>query len=141
VPAPVELIKRVPLFADLGQRELEQLAASFKERRFDAGVAIAEEGKGGIGFFVVGEGEATVTVQGEQVHTLRSGDYFGEIALIDEGARTATVRADTSLLCYGLTSWDFRPLVEMNASIAWKLLQAMAKLVRGANQRDDQPSA
>ncbi|MFN2468462.1 MAG: cyclic nucleotide-binding domain-containing protein [Gaiellaceae bacterium] len=136
MPAPVELIQRVPLFADLERRELEQLANSFKERRFDAGAAIAEEGEGGVGFFVVGEGEASVEQDGTQVATLRSGDYFGEIALIDSGKRTATVKAETPLLCYGLTAWDFRPLVESNSSIAWKLLQAMAKLLRQAQQRD-----
>ncbi|MBA2358717.1 MAG: cyclic nucleotide-binding domain-containing protein [Actinobacteria bacterium] len=136
MPAPVELIERVPLFADLGRRELAQLADSFKERRFDAGDTIAEEGQSGVGFFIVGEGEASVTLRGEVVRTYRSGDYFGEIALIDDGKRTATVKADTALLCYGLTAWDFRPLVESNSAIAWKLLRAMAKLLRQAQQRD-----
>ncbi len=136
MPAPVELIERVPLFADLERRELAQLADSFKERRFDAGDTIAEEGQRGVGFFVIGEGEASVTLRGEVVRTYSSGDYFGEIALIDDGKRTATVKAETALLCYGLTAWDFRPLVESNSAIAWKLLRAMAKLLRQAQQRD-----
>ena len=55
-----------------------------------------------------------------------------EIARIDDGARSATVTADSELLCYGLTSWEFRPLVESNASIAWKLLETMAKRLRSA---------
>ena len=134
--APVELIQRVPLFADLERRELQDLAASFKERTFGPGDVIAQEGEAGVGFFVIADGEASVSVHGQEVHTLRGGDYFGEVALIDAGARTATVTATSELRCYGLTAWDFRPFVESNASIAWKLLQAMAKLLREAQQRD-----
>jgi|SRR5919108_3804111 cAMP-dependent protein kinase regulator len=136
MPAPVEVIKRVPLFEGIEGRELDQLANSFKERRFEPGETIAEEGKGGVGFFVIGDGEAKVSVRGEAVRTLKSGDYFGEIALIDAGARTATVTAATPLTAYGLTAWDFRPLVESNASIAWKLLQAMAKLLHESQRRE-----
>ena len=73
-----------------------------------------------------------MTRNGVQLNSLKSGDYFGEIALIDEGARSATVTADSELRCYGLTSWEFRPLVEGNAGIAWKLLETMAKRVRAA---------
>src|SRR6266487_4417450 len=104
MPAPVNLLQRVPLFQDIQGRQLEQLAESFKESRFDAGETIAEEGKSGIGFFVIGEGEAAVLVHGEQVHTLKSGDHFGEIALIDAGVRTATIQAATPLTTYRLTA-------------------------------------
>jgi CRP/FNR family cyclic AMP-dependent transcriptional regulator len=58
------------------------------------------------------------------------GDYFGEIALINESPRTATLTARTDMLCYGMTPWDFRPLVESNSTIAWKLLTAMAEKMR-----------
>jgi CRP/FNR family transcriptional regulator, cyclic AMP receptor protein len=133
--APVDLIKRIPLFEEIRGRELEQLANSFKERRFNQGDHIAEEGQGGIGFFVIGEGEAAITVHGEQVHTLKPGDYFGEIALIDAGMRTATVAAATPITAYGLTAWDFRPFVESNASVAWKLLQHLAKLFRELQEK------
>ena len=132
--APVELLQRVPLFADFERRDLQRLARSFKERTFGAGKTIASEGKGGAGFFVIEEGEATVSVHGADRGKLGPGDYFGEIALIDDGSRSATVTADTELRCYGLTAWEFRPLVEGNASIAWKLLETMAKRLRTAQQ-------
>jgi CRP/FNR family transcriptional regulator, cyclic AMP receptor protein len=132
--APVELLQRVPLFADFERRDLKRLASSFQERTFGAGSTIAAEGKGGAGFFVIEDGEATVTVHGSERGKLGPGDYFGEIALIDEGARSATVTADTELRCFGLTAWEFRPLVEGNASIAWKLLETMAKRLRAAQQ-------
>ena len=126
----------MPLFADLERRELQSLASSFKERTFSAGQTVATEGSGGVGFFVIDDGQAKVTRGGQEVATLGPGDYFGEIALIDEGARTASITAETELRCYGLTSWEFRPLVEMNAGIAWKLLQAMAKRLRQAEGRE-----
>ena len=69
---------------------------------------------------------------GEELAKLGPGQYFGELALIDEGTRTATITADSDLKCYGLTSWEFRPLVEGNSHIAWKLLQALAKQLREA---------
>ena len=133
--APLELLRSVPLFADLERRELEQIANSMKQRTFSAGDTIAAEGTGGVGFFVIEDGKAKVSVRGEDRGTLGPGDYFGEIALIAETDRTATVSAESELRCYGLTLWDFRPLVEGNASIAWKLLQALAKRLRSAEQR------
>lgn len=133
--APVELLQRVPLFADFDQSDLKRLARSFKDRTFDAGHAVTSEGKGGVGFFVIESGEATISVRGEERGKYGPGDYFGEIALIDDGGRSATITADSELRCYGLTSWEFRPLVESNASIAWKLLETMAKRLRAAQQR------
>jgi CRP/FNR family transcriptional regulator, cyclic AMP receptor protein len=129
-----ETIARVPLFTGLEKRDLERIADSFKERNYSAGETIAGEGQGGAGFFIIGEGTAKVTVQGQDRATLGPGDYFGEIALIDEGARTATITALSELVCYGLTYWDFRPLVQENGAIGWKLLQSLAKKLRVAQQ-------
>jgi CRP-like cAMP-binding protein len=133
--APVELIKGVPLFSDLDDRELRQIAQSMKERTFGAGDVVTEEGKGGVGFFVIDDGNAKVSVGGQERGALGPGDYFGEIALIADIDRTATITAESDLRCYGMTFWDFRPLVENNASIAWKLLQAMAQRLKQAEQR------
>jgi CRP/FNR family transcriptional regulator, cyclic AMP receptor protein len=132
--APVELLQRVPLFAGLGRRELERVANSMKERRFKQGDTVTTEGRGGVGFFVIEEGEADVTVQGEERAKLGPGDYFGEIALITESDRTATITAETDMRCYGMTMWDFRPLVESNASIAWNMLQSLAQKLRDAGR-------
>ncbi|HXN60758.1 MAG TPA: PEP/pyruvate-binding domain-containing protein [Acidimicrobiales bacterium] len=129
---PVDVIERVPLFANMSPRDTEGIAALFKERRFAPGETITKEGTGGAAFFVIESGQATVAVGGQQRATLSAGDYFGEIALIDEGARSATVTADTELVCYGLTYWEFRPLVQQNATIAWNLLQTLARRLRTA---------
>jgi CRP/FNR family cyclic AMP-dependent transcriptional regulator len=134
--APMELLEQIPLFEGLPRDELGRIARSFKERRFRPGDTVAVEGAGGVGFFVIGDGTATVDVHGEQRGRLGPGDYFGEVALIDEQARrTATITAESELTCYGLTAWEFRPLVETNAVIAWKLLQVMAKRLREAEQQ------
>ena len=128
--ASLDVLKRVPLFADLDGRELEQIAASMRERRFSAGDAVTQEGAGGAGFFVVEEGTAEVTVAGASRGSIGPGDYFGEIALLTGSDRTATITATSDMLCWGMTPWDFRPLVESNATIAWKLLTAMADKLR-----------
>lgn len=122
-----DLLKRVPIFSDLDGKELERIASSMKQRTFHAGDTVTAEGQSGVGFFVIEAGKATVTVGGEERRRLGPGDYFGEVALLNETARTATIIADSELRCYGLTSWEFRPLVETHSSIAWKLLQAMSK--------------
>jgi CRP/FNR family cyclic AMP-dependent transcriptional regulator len=129
------LLKRVPLFADLDERDLNDIAGSMKQRTFAAGHVLAEEGQSGVGFFVIEDGEARVSVGGQEVGRLGPGDYFGEIALVAETPRTATVTAETEVRAHGLTSWEFRPLVETNAQIAWKLLEALAKKLRDAEQR------
>ncbi len=115
-------------------RDLERLARTFKERQFPAGDTIAKEGEGGVGFFVIGEGNVTYSIGGEEKGSGGPGDYFGEIALIDDGARSATVTAATDVTAYGMTSWDFRPFVEENATVAWQLLQMLAKRLRDAQR-------
>jgi CRP/FNR family transcriptional regulator, cyclic AMP receptor protein len=122
-----ELLRQVPLFSDLDQRELQDIASAMKSRTFSAGQEIAVEGQSGVGFFVIEDGQAKVTVGGDEVRTLGPGDYFGEVALITQGPRTATVTADTDLKTYGMTFWEFRPLVEDTPSLAWKMLQSAVK--------------
>jgi CRP/FNR family cyclic AMP-dependent transcriptional regulator len=121
------LLRRVPIFSDLNDKELERIATTMKQRTFQAGDQVTTEGQGGVGFFVIEDGEALVSVGGDERRRLGPGDYFGEVALLNQSARTATITAETELRCYGLTSWEFRPLVETHGSIAWKLLQAMSK--------------
>ena len=128
--ASIDMLKKVPLFAGLDNKELQEIARSMRERRFKAGDTVTQEGAGGVGFFVVEEGQADVNVGGESKGSVGPGDYFGEIALINESPRTATLTARTDMLCYGMTPWDFRPLVESNSAIAWKLLTAMAEKMK-----------
>jgi len=127
--APTELLAKVDLFRDLDRRELRDVAGAMKEYTFAAGREIVEQGTGGAGFFVIADGTAKVSVDGKEVRTLRAGDSFGELALIADAPRTATVSAETEVTCWGMSSWAFRPIVESNGKIAWKLLQAAARLL------------
>lgn len=132
--APLDALQRVWLFGDLNKRELSQIARLFKLRKFPAGETVIKEGSGGGAFYVIESGEATVFVRGESRAKLGPGDHFGEISLIDEGARTATITALSELVCYGMTLWEFRPLVQQNGVVGWKLLQTLAKLFRDAQE-------
>lgn len=127
---PVGALQRIELFTGMDRRQSEQIARLLKERPFARGETVIMEGSGGAAFFIIDSGQATVSSKGVELATLGPGDYFGELALIDGGPRSATVTAATDLVCYGLTFWEFRPLVERNGTIAWKLLQALAKRLR-----------
>lgn len=127
---PAEVVEQVSLFTGLNEDDVTHIASMFKERKFLAGETITKEGVGAAAFYVIESGEVAVSVRGSRVRTLRRGDYFGEIALIDEGARSATVTATTDVVCHGLTYWEFRPLVQTNATIGWNLLKTLAKRLR-----------
>jgi CRP/FNR family transcriptional regulator, cyclic AMP receptor protein len=119
-----DLLAGVPLLSGLDRKQLERLAKDFSERTFTAGSTVVREGdEHGIGFFVVAGGEGTVTVGGKEVATVKRGDYFGEVALISDRVRTATVTATTDLTCLVMTVWDFRAFVQGDAEVAWKMLQ------------------
>jgi CRP-like cAMP-binding protein len=136
VPDPsLELIRGIPLFAEADDRFLERLAGEFMERHFLAGATIAEEGEAGRTFIVIESGDVTVTVHGRDVGRLGPGDAFGEMALIDKSARSATVKADTDVHAYQLPVWSFRPFVESHPEMAWALLEALAQRVREAESR------
>jgi CRP-like cAMP-binding protein len=127
----VDALGKVPLLASLDRRHLVQLAKDFSTRTFDAGSVVVRQGDDhGIGFFVIGEGEATVSVDGNVVSKLGAGDSFGSIALISDRVRTATVTATTDLHCYVMTLWDFRAFVQGDAEVAWKLLEQLAGMLQ-----------
>jgi CRP/FNR family transcriptional regulator, cyclic AMP receptor protein len=130
-----ELIRNVPLFAEADEKFLDRLAGEFIERTYAPGETIAEEGETGRTFVVIESGEATVTVHGNEVRKLGPGDSFGEMALIDKSARSATVKADTDVHGYQLPVWSFRPLVESHPEMSWALLEALAQRVREAEAR------
>ena len=100
--ASADVLKKVPLFAGLEKRELEQIAATMRERRFSEGDTVTEEGAGGAGFFIVESGQADIQVEGEARGTIGPGDYFGEIALLRDIPRTATARARKETQLYAL---------------------------------------
>jgi CRP-like cAMP-binding protein len=136
VPALADDLKRVPLFSGLNERQLKRLSRDFQEREFEPGTTPVRQGHmSGIGFFVISEGEATISVDGAEVARLGQGDYFGELGLISERPRTATVTAETPLKCLELASWDFRRFIDENPDASWTLLQHLVDLVASAEER------
>jgi CRP-like cAMP-binding protein len=123
-------LKNVPLFSGLSQRQLKHLARGFRERDVKSGAALIREGeKGGISFFVIVDGTATASVNGREVKQLGPGDYFGELALISESVRSATVTADGPMRCLVMGFWDFRRYAKENPDVTWKLLQHVVELL------------
>ena len=129
----MEVLRQVPLFSNLDEKDLDQLSRQMHERRFPEGAEVTREGATGAGFFVIMEGNADVSIGGEHRATLGPGDHFGEVALIDDGVRSASITAATDLLCYGLTPWEFRPFVEDHPQVAWALLETLARRARQAD--------
>ena len=126
--ATADILQKVPLFSGMKRREIERLAKAMQDRTFAAGSTATVEGEGGVGFFIVLDGTASVTVGGQEVNRLGPGDWFGEMALMSaSGKRTATVTAETDLHCAGMTSWEFRPFLASHPDAAWQVLETMAR--------------
>ena len=119
---PAAALQQVSLFSGMAYEQIEQIVRLLKIRHFAKDETIIMEGSGGSVFFLIDSGEAIVTRGGKQVETLGPGDFFGELSLIDGLPRAATVTATTDISCYGLTFWEFRPLVDKNPAMAWKIL-------------------
>jgi CRP/FNR family transcriptional regulator, cyclic AMP receptor protein len=130
VASRVDDLKRVPLFSGLSQRQLRQLARVVKEREYRPGVSVVRQGKmSGIGFFIVVDGRAAVVVDDKAVAKLVPGDHFGELALISDQVRSATVTAETHTRCLVMASWDFKKFATENPDVSWKLLQYLVGLL------------
>lgn len=130
-----DLIRGIPIFSELDDASVAQLGTDFIERDFEPGQAIAVEGEGGLNFFVVESGEAEVSIGGAQVGTLGPGASFGEIALVDKSARSATVTATSRMRTFALPVWSFRSFAESRPSVTWKLLELLAERLRAAEHR------
>jgi|SRR5215211_6151601 len=125
----VEALKRAPLFEGLSRKELTQLARVSEDLEIPAGKALCKEGETGQEFFVLVEGEAEVRRKGKRVTTRGAGDFVGEISLLEDTPRTATVVAKTPLRVFVLTRRDFRRLVDDNPNVERKVLRALARRV------------
>lgn len=128
----VDLIKRAPLFADCSRSELEQIAQLADEIDLAEGKELTRVGEPGHEFFVLLEGEADVTKDGQSINTLRAGDFFGEIALVEDTPRTATVTATTPVRMLVITDRAFKRLLDEQHELQRKVLVALAERVKPA---------
>ena len=122
----VDLIARVPLFAGLSKNELGQVASIADEIDLPADKVLIREGERGREFFVLLEGEAEVARKGKKLATRRAGEFFGEIALVSNLPRIATVKTRKPVRALVIRDVDFRALLQRTPAIAVKVLQAMA---------------
>ena len=130
----VERLSQVPIFAGCSKRDLQTIAKAVRTVDHRAGGVVAAEGEPGAGLFVIDRGEADVTIGGKKLNHLRPGVFFGEMALLDGGPRTATVTATTDLSLFALTEWVYRGLLTEHPSIAIRTLEAMAARLRRATK-------
>lgn len=126
----VALLKTVPMFAACTRKELGAVAGIAKRVDFEAGRVICKEGETGAGFHVIVEGETKVQVGGRTRRRLGPGAFFGEIALLDGGPRTATVIAETDVSTLSVPVWNFRTLLRRQPTLAVKLLEEVCRRVR-----------
>ena len=127
--ASIAFLKAVPLLSEVTEHDLRELAPALRRREFALGRTLTDEGEGGIGFFIIESGSAAVSQAGRPVATLGPGDYFGEVSLLAESDRSATVVTASVLVCWVMTAWDFRPFVSRQPSVALKLLEGLARQV------------
>jgi len=128
----LERLAQVPLFSGCSKKELQTVAKAVRVIEHAAGSVIAAEGDPGAGLFIIDTGEADVTIGGKKVNHLGPGQFFGEMALLDGGPRTATVTATSDIRLFALTEWVFRGLLTEHPSIAIRAMESMASLLRQA---------
>jgi len=125
----IELIKKVPLFSKLSKKELAEVAHLADELDLPNGKLMAEEGDRGREFFVLLEGEADVTKGDKSINTMREGDFFGEIALVTQMPRTASVTATSDVRVLVITERDFSALLKHSPEIGRRVAEALAERV------------
>lgn len=130
----MERLAQVPIFSGCSKKELQTIARAIRPIDHEAGTVIAQEGEPGAGLFVIDSGSADVTIGGRKVNHLEAGEFFGEMALLDGGPRTATVTAKTDIKLFVLTEWVYRGLLSEHPSIAIRTLEAMAARLRSATK-------
>lgn len=127
-------LAKVPIFSECTKRELTIIGRAAKEVSHAEGTVIAREGERGVGLFLILEGQCKVTIGGKTKAKLGPGDFFGEVALLDGGPRTATVTALTPVRLVGITGWVFRGLLMEHPTIALKTLEAVAGRLRAVSK-------
>ena len=133
----VSTLKDVPLLSCLNQRELKRLAKNVREQTFSPGTTVVREGKmSGVGFYIVSDGEASVSIGGKEVARLGPGDYFGELGLLGRRERAATVTALTPLTCQVMATWDLEDLVMSSPGTAWKIVRHLVDMLAEERARN-----
>jgi len=128
------MLKSVPLFSGLKEKQVKVILNSGKELRFEAGKQIVKEGENGVGFYLIVDGSVEVRRRGKVLSKLGKGDFFGEMSLLDKQPRSADVVAVTPVTCFGLTSWIFYGIIRTQPDIAINMMHELVRRLRGSNK-------
>jgi CRP/FNR family cyclic AMP-dependent transcriptional regulator len=126
---------RVPLFAGISDESMARLAEVAGEQDFPAGTFIVRQGQVGTGLYIIITGQARVIRGSEDLAVLGPSDFFGELAVIDQQPRMASVQAETDTTCLALASWDLLALLERDPALSLNLIKALAERLRSAGER------
>jgi CRP/FNR family cyclic AMP-dependent transcriptional regulator len=126
----LNLLKTIPIFSSCSRKEIGAIGRITKEVTFDPGVAICREGETGVGLHIVVEGETKVQIGGRTRRRLGPGAFFGEVAVLDGGPRTATVIAETPVRTLSIPSWSFKTLLRSQPSLSTKMLEEVCRRLR-----------
>ncbi len=126
----IPTLERMQLFRDVSRQELQDVVSRFDDATYLAGHGILTEGMQGPEFFIILDGTASVIIDGNVIATLGPGDFFGEVAALDGGPRTASVRADTQLRCVTLPVNQFRQFLLAHPVVAVNLLPEIVRRFR-----------
>lgn len=130
-----EFLSRVPIFSSCTSAEIAAIAGVAQESRFEPGQIIVTQGTPGQAFYMILEGRVEIVRDGVSLGAFGPGDFFGEMSLLDQAPRSATVRALDATHCLMLSSWDFKAVLERNPRIAIKLLEVLSRRLRVADER------
>jgi CRP/FNR family cyclic AMP-dependent transcriptional regulator len=121
--AIVDMLQKAPLWSGLTEKELKVIARSFRELKYETGDVIVRKGEAGVGFYLIADGTVEVRSDGKVLSKLGSGQYFGEMSILDGQPRSADVVALEPSRCLALSSWSFKGIVSEHPNVALKLLQ------------------
>ncbi len=130
-----EFLSKVPIFSSCAPAEIEAIAAVAQEHAYEPGQVIVTQGSPGQAFYLILSGKVEIIRDGTTLGAFCAGDFFGEMSLLDEAPRSATIRAIEPTTCWMLSSWDFKGLLERHPSIAVKLLVVLSRRLRVADER------
>jgi CRP/FNR family cyclic AMP-dependent transcriptional regulator len=130
----MQMLEKTPLWSGLGAKDLKSIVKLSKERKYDAGETIVQKGEGGIGFYLILEGSVEIRSEGSTLSKLGPTQFFGEMSVIDNQARSADVVAVEPTRCLILSAWSFNSLISQNPKIALKMLQELVRRLRSTDK-------
>ena len=130
----IEMLQKTPLWSGLGKQELKSIVNNSKERKFESGDIIASKGEGGVGFYLILDGAVEIRSDGKTLSKLGSGQFFGEMSVIDNQPRSADVVALEPSRVLILTAWKFKALITDNPKMAIRMLQELVRRLRSLDR-------